>query len=361
MKIEVAVDNEDAQKKKGDLLEKIAKNLLESQSYQVETEIRRTGVELDLVCQSKANLHKKIYVECKAYSQGNKIQSDVIKQLLGTREIQEYEEAWLITTSELGKDAKGLVEKIADGKSSRFFTFYTPEKLVEAFVNSSLIKDKKIANQTIINAIKEESNIGECILLITECGYFWAIEYLAGGKASGMIFTNAKSGEVVKDRNLLKNLASTDTSFKQLDFFIVFQFDDQPKQVIPIIDTKDFKLNEAYLDQINDLGMEIIHPNKDNLVLGDIFTYPDLEDVGSEDRKKISSNALLSLGTEYDKCMIFGEDIAGKTSLAFTLQKNLNENGKIPLYIKAEDIKHPDPGRFINELVNKFEKQKAIQ
>jgi hypothetical protein len=34
MKIGVAVNEEDAQKKKGDLLENIAKNLLESQNYE---------------------------------------------------------------------------------------------------------------------------------------------------------------------------------------------------------------------------------------------------------------------------------------------------------------------------------------
>ncbi len=357
MKIEVAVNDEDAQKKKGDLLEKIAKCLLESQNYQVETEIRRTGMELDLLCKSKANCHKEIYVECKAYGQGNKIQSDVIKQLSGTRDIQGYEEAWLITTSELGKDAKGLVEKIATGRNARFFTFYTPEKLVEAFVNSNVIKDKIIAKQAIINVIKKESCIGECILLITEYGYFWAIEYLVGGKASGMIFAYAQSGEVVKDKNLLENLASTDTSFKQRDFLVVLQFDDQAEKVISVIDAKDFKLNEAYLDQINDLGMKIIHPNKDNLVLDDVFTYPDLEDVESEDRKKKSSNVLLDLNTEYNRCMVFGEDLAGKTSLAFTLQKSLNKSGKIPLYMKAEDIKHSDRDRFDKELVRRFEEQ----
>src|SRR5260221_9083188 len=202
MQIEVAVNNEDAQKKKGDLLEKIAKDLLESHNYQVETEIRRTGVELDLLCKNKANPSKKIYVECKAYGESSKIQADIIKQLTGTREINEYEEAWLVSTSEFGKDAKRLVEKITEGKNSRFFTFYTPEKLVEAFVNSNLIKDKKIAEQAILNVIKEENNLREFTLLITEYGSFWAVEYLSGGKPDGIIFAHAKNGEVVKEKPL---------------------------------------------------------------------------------------------------------------------------------------------------------------
>lgn len=86
-----------AKKKKGDLLEKIAKELLETHNYEVETQIRNTGVELDLLCQNKANRSKKIYVECKAYGEDNKVQSEVITSLHGIRGIKNYEEAWLIS------------------------------------------------------------------------------------------------------------------------------------------------------------------------------------------------------------------------------------------------------------------------
>src|SRR6266568_4887442 len=119
MKIEVSVNDDDPQKKKGDLLEKIAKELLETQNYQVETELRRTGVELDLLCKNKANPNKKIYVECKAYDKDNKIQAPIINQLCGTRQLKGYEEAWLVSTSEFGKDAKGLVDEIAEGEYSK--------------------------------------------------------------------------------------------------------------------------------------------------------------------------------------------------------------------------------------------------
>ncbi|HYT45767.1 MAG TPA: ATP-binding protein [Methylomirabilota bacterium] len=193
--------------------------------------------------------------------------------------------------------------------------------------------------------------------MVTEYGYFWAVEYLSGGKPGGMIFAYAKNGEVVKDKTLLENLAGTNASFKELNFLVVLEFGDQTEKVIQTIDAKDCKLNKEYLDQINDLGMKFIHPNKDNLVLDDIFTYPDLEDVESEDNKKINSNALLDLGAQYNKCVIFGEDLAGKTSLALTLQKNLNEKGMLPLYIKAEEIKHSDFSKFSELLVRNFEKQ----
>ena len=60
MKIEVAVLENNTTKSKGDLLESLAKKLLESQNYEVEEEIRFTGMEIDLLCKNKANFSKKI-------------------------------------------------------------------------------------------------------------------------------------------------------------------------------------------------------------------------------------------------------------------------------------------------------------
>ncbi|BDA61988.1 restriction endonuclease [Shewanella xiamenensis] len=65
MKIEVASIEGDPQKVKGDLFEKLSKDLLEAQGYDVIEEIRFVGVELDLLCRHRVN-NKQIYVECKA-------------------------------------------------------------------------------------------------------------------------------------------------------------------------------------------------------------------------------------------------------------------------------------------------------
>ena len=79
MRIEVAVTNGDSSKQRGDLLEDLSKKILEIQNYEVETQVRNTGMELDLLCRNRANRSRQIYVECKAYSENNKIQADVIK------------------------------------------------------------------------------------------------------------------------------------------------------------------------------------------------------------------------------------------------------------------------------------------
>jgi Holliday junction resolvase-like predicted endonuclease len=147
MKIEVAIKDEDSSKQRGDLLEGLAKKLLEAQNYEVETEIRNTGMELDLLCKNKANNSKQIYVECKAYKESNKIQADVIKNIVGIKNIKNYTEVWLISTSEFGKDAKGLKDEIESATQAKDYTFYTPEKLIQALQNSNALINIEIVKK----------------------------------------------------------------------------------------------------------------------------------------------------------------------------------------------------------------------
>ncbi|RYZ78017.1 MAG: restriction endonuclease, partial [Proteobacteria bacterium] len=103
MQIEVALPLTASTKEKGDLLEALAKKMLEAQSYTVIQEIRFTAVELDLLCRHKVS-GKEIYVECKAHRAN--LDANILKNLLGTLTLQEYSEAWIISTAQYGKEAK---------------------------------------------------------------------------------------------------------------------------------------------------------------------------------------------------------------------------------------------------------------
>ena len=48
MTIAIAIRDGDSSKQRGDLLEDLAKKMLEIQNYEVETQVRNTGMELDL-------------------------------------------------------------------------------------------------------------------------------------------------------------------------------------------------------------------------------------------------------------------------------------------------------------------------
>ncbi|EMJ8548221.1 restriction endonuclease, partial [Acinetobacter baumannii] len=90
MNIEICTPNSATTKDKGDLLEKLSKNMLEAQNYHVDEEVRKTGSELDLLCKHNVS-KKKIYVECKAY-RDKKIDATIIRQLLGTVVFEDYDE-----------------------------------------------------------------------------------------------------------------------------------------------------------------------------------------------------------------------------------------------------------------------------
>ena len=81
MLIEVIKSLEGAQNEQGNVLERTAVELLKIRGYKVQTQLRMTGVELDLLCHDDVS-GKTIYVECKAYNENN-LSSEEIYSLIG--------------------------------------------------------------------------------------------------------------------------------------------------------------------------------------------------------------------------------------------------------------------------------------
>ncbi len=216
MKVEVALQKSSSAKERGDLLESLAETLLMAQSYEVIKEIRFTAVELDLLCRHKIS-GKEIYVECKAYRDKN-IDANILKNLAGTLVFKDYDEAWLICTSEYGKEAKGFIEewKKKPKEQSTKLSFYEPNHIVNSLVSSGVIK--KQPDDLATNYMGSPNLIGEWVLLITKYGLFWVTAILAGGLPSGVLCYYAKNNELVEDLELLNELADTDTSLNNLDF-----------------------------------------------------------------------------------------------------------------------------------------------
>jgi len=218
MKIEVACQKTESTTEKGRLFQKLALDLLLSQNYDVIEEIRFTGSEIDLHCKHKIN-NRKIYVECKAHS--SNISAPILRQLLGTVEFHEYDEGWLLSTSELGKDAKGFVEewnKKPKDKSSKL-SFYTPQNIIDSLQSASIISEQP--SQKAQELIRPPELIGDWSLLVTPFGRFWSVYVLRGGIPHGAIFFNAKSGDVISDKETLTNIGSVDSSCSNLDIYTI--------------------------------------------------------------------------------------------------------------------------------------------
>ncbi|MGR4016498.1 restriction endonuclease [Vibrio harveyi] len=216
MKIEVALNKTASTKEKGDLLESLTEKLLIAQSYDVIKEIRFTAVELDLLCRHKIS-GKEIYVECKAYRDKN-IDANILKNLAGTLLFQDYSEAWLISTGEYGKEAKGFIKEwqAKPKEQATKLSFYDPEQVIESLVSSGVIKrhpDEKAAEY-----LGSHNLIGEWVLLVTPYGIFWVAAKLSGGIPSGVLCYYANDNSLVTDSELLTRLSETDSSLNDLDF-----------------------------------------------------------------------------------------------------------------------------------------------
>lgn len=216
MKIEVALLPSSSNKERGDLLELLTEKLLSAQSYEVVNEIRFTAVELDLLCRHKVS-GKEIYVECKAYRDKN-VDANILKNLAGTLLFKGYSEAWLISTGNYGKEAKGFAKEWQQKPKEQAtqLSFYDPEKVVRALISSGVIKSQPIDKS--IEYLGSENLIGDWVLLVTKYGDFWVAATLSGGIPSGVICYYANNNELVTDKKLLQALSETDTTLNKLNF-----------------------------------------------------------------------------------------------------------------------------------------------
>lgn len=202
-------------KEKGDLLESLAEDLLRIQHYKTTKQLRLVGSEIDLLCQHQVN-RRTVYVECKAHR--NPISAEVLIKLLGTIQSQKYQEGWLISTGPLGKDAKGFQhdwENRPDEESQKL-SIYTPDRVIDALISAKMVEHPP--RDSAFKIIGNEDRVGDPMLLITEYGVFWTIACLEGGVPVGVLVYYAKTGNIVDEQALLRNLAQTDTSQNDLDF-----------------------------------------------------------------------------------------------------------------------------------------------
>ena len=216
MQIEVASLPDIPAKAKGDLLERFAEDFLRTQSYEVETQVRVTAAELDLLCKHRVN-GRTLYVECKAHR--DPLSSNELKNLLGTIAFKNYDEGWLISAGALGKDAKGFQHEW-EGKPSQErqkLSIYTPDRIIKAFADAKLIQLPP--SGPLPEWDLEGIHIGEWVLLITQNGRFWAAPTLelGVGVPSGVVVVEVLTGQLVTDAAVLREISRMDTTLAMLD------------------------------------------------------------------------------------------------------------------------------------------------
>jgi Restriction endonuclease len=211
--VEVTVKEGDSSTERGALLERLTRRVLEAQQFDfVSSNIRVTGSELDVVAEDRQT-GAKIFVECKAY-RDKSINAEVLKKLAGTLFVQdEYRAAWLVCTSEFGKDAQGLLEQmrlkpIAEREKIRV---WGPQQLIELLSSTgSIVPAASLVISSDFHILDSRT------LCITDVGEFWAVT--AVGKTSGVADTvlafDARTGKPVTNEALLQELGARDSNLK---------------------------------------------------------------------------------------------------------------------------------------------------
>lgn len=355
MAIKVATEASESTTDKGRILEDLVRSVLKIQDFDVVGEVQFTGMELDLLAKHNQN-GKQIYVECKALSDDARVQADVIKSLIGTCTIKEYEEAWLISTTELGKQAKGLVEEMSTRPNSKKYFFYAPSDLIRLLIGAKIITPTDHPRAVLSEFLKSDASIGEPDLIISSRGYYWAFPIIRSGVAQGYIFSNPRHEGFISDNALLEFFEDARIYPQEINLREIFSVE-IGQGLFPASCPDILNLNPAYIESTNQLGMRIDHPNKGALTLRDIFIYPTLELTENEDKDRVNSERLLQLDEQFCNCIIFGEELSGKTALAHNLQKGIALRGFIPIYLSAKDIKSADPDKLTALLKKEFKRQ----
>lgn len=328
MKIEICVPSSATTKERGDLLETLSREMLEIQNFKVEEEVKKTGMELDLLCKHNV-ADRTIYVECKAYRDG-KIDAPIIRQLMGTIVLQGYSEGWLISTSELGKEAKGIEDELASKGLAGKLVIYTPRKIIDSLLASKIINPPPQVQ--LIQYLPEE-NIGEWSLLITPYGKFWAVAILEGGMPSKVVCYHAKSLSLVDDQALLDNIASTDSNLSKLDFSKIILFTKKEKKLSleeSLIEVVEVQKGDDWNDYRPARPEDFVGRTKD---INDIFDF----------FKKIKEKETTR------RCFaITGNSGLGKSSLIIKLlEKAENRHQKHKVYICAVDVRAAKSSEYI--------------
>ena len=157
-----------------------------------------------------------LLTECKAFRET--LGATFLKNLLGTIYFRNYPEGWLISSGPLGKDAKGFQHEWEQKpvEERQRMTIYTPERVIEALVNSGAIK--RAPEEKALEVLDSPDCLGEWTLLITEFGTVWAVACLQSGIPVGVLAFSANTGHLIDDVQHLRNLAGTDSTLRTLDF-----------------------------------------------------------------------------------------------------------------------------------------------
>jgi len=188
--------------KKGDFFEKEIGKLLSKIRFEIIQRIRFTGMEIDLLAKNK-DIDQTAFVECKFIA--DPLGADEITKLFGKAYIKKINVIYLFSTSEPGKEARGLIDEYekTSAENRIKFAFVGPEKLGEMYFE---ITNKKSILEKFESIPELSDKIGNTKLIISPEQVFWVCEYILDGFPNKLLIFSFNENEKIRIENIRKLL-----------------------------------------------------------------------------------------------------------------------------------------------------------
>lgn len=122
-----------------------------------------------------------------------------------------------------------------------------------------------------------------------------------------------------------------------------------------------FKVSDTFTEFLNDPGTGLMHPNKETLILSDIFVCPELRIITNvdiqKDFKTISSDDVLDFIFKSSKILITADEKTGKTSLAKSIFQDFIMREFIPIIIDGRSFNDVREKRIQGIIKENFAKE----
>ena len=131
-------------------------------------------------------------------------------------------------------------------------------------------------------------------------------------------------------------------------------------KALPKHTSNQLEISKEMCDWLNDVGANYSHPSKPVLKLGDVFLYPDVDDVNNEDGEGqhiVTSGILRDVSLLSRGALVTGQEKSGKTALLRTLFLEYYDQGLAPLFVDAKDLLSVSDKYLHTKILSNVERQ----
>ena len=135
----------------------------------------------------------------------------------------------------------------------------------------------------------------------------------------------------------------------------------------PLLGQYSFDISAEFLKFLTDPGIAFSHPRKQDLLLTDLFIYPDLirrswlPNRDEDTNKRVKSNDVLDFIIDHTNVVILGATASGKTSLAKTLYLDLKRRkGVVPVMLRGGDLRGSKGDDILKICTSAFAEQYGV-